>query len=74
MLAGYDTAVGGTTQGNSTVGLVNGSGVVDTSTTTTLLTGNNTRGAASVDGTSVWVDGRQRRRVRNRRFLERDAR
>ena len=57
MLAGYDTAAGGTTQGNSTVGLVNGNGVVDTSTTTSLLAGNNTRGAASVDGTSVWVAG-----------------
>ncbi len=57
VLAGYDTAAGGTTQGGSTVGLVNGNGLVDTSTTTALLTGNNTRGAASVDGTSVWVAG-----------------
>ena len=57
VLAGYDTAAGGTTQGNSTVGLVNGNGVVNTSTTTTLLSGNNTRGAASVDGSSVWVTG-----------------
>ncbi len=57
VLAGYDTPVGGTTQGNSTVGLVNGNAVVDTSTTTSLLAGNNTRGAASVNGTSVWVAG-----------------
>ena len=57
VLAGYDTAAGGTTQGTSTVGLVNGNGVVDTSTTTTLLSGNNTRGAASVDGSNVWIAG-----------------
>ena len=56
-MAGYDTAAGGLTQGNATVGLVNGSGVVNTSTTTALLSGNNTRGAASVDGSSVWVAG-----------------
>ena len=57
VLAGYDTVAGGTTQRNSTIGLVNASGVVDTSTTTTLLSGNNTRSAASVNGTSVYVAG-----------------
>ncbi|HEX4143090.1 MAG TPA: hypothetical protein VHY91_06040, partial [Pirellulales bacterium] len=57
VLAGYDTAAGGTTQGTSTVGLVNGNATVDTSTTTTLLSGNNTRGAASVNGSSIWLTG-----------------
>ena len=34
VLAGYDTAAGGNTQNNSTVGLVNANGTVNTSTTT----------------------------------------
>ena len=57
VVAGYDAAAGGKTQNNSTVGLVNSNGVVNTSTTTTLLSGNNTRSAASVNGTSVYVGG-----------------
>ncbi len=55
--AGYNVAVGATTQTGSTVGLVDASGNIDTSTTTTLLTGNNTRAAASIDGSHVWVTG-----------------
>ena len=74
VLAGYNTAAGGTTQGNSTVALVNGNGGVDTSTTTSLLSGNNTRAAASVDGTGVWVAGRRRDCLRSRWFLGRNAR
>jgi len=57
VLAGYDVGVGGTTQTTSTIGLINAAGVIDTSTTTTLLSGNNTRGAASSDGTQLWVTG-----------------
>ena len=57
VLAGYDTAAGNNTQNNSTVGLVNVLGTINTSTTTSLLSGNNTRGAATVDGTAVWVTG-----------------
>ncbi len=49
--------VGGTTQGTSTVGLIDASGNVDTSTTTAGLSGNNTRSATSVDGSEVWVAG-----------------
>src|SRR3984957_16218785 len=55
--AGYDVGVGGTTQGTSTVGLIDASGNVDTSTTTAGLSGNNTRSATSVDGSEVWVAG-----------------
>ena len=57
VVAGYDVAVGGTTQITSTVGLINAAGAIDTSTTTNLLTGNNTRGAASTNGTQLWVTG-----------------
>ena len=57
VLAGYNQTPGGTTQGTSTVGLVSASGNINTSTTTTLLSGNNTRAATSVDGTGVWVTG-----------------
>ena len=57
VMGGYDVGVGGTTQGTSTVGLVDSSGNVDTSTTTTGLSGNNTRSATSVDGSEVWVAG-----------------
>jgi len=57
VIGGNDTGVGGTTQKNSTVGLIDANGDIDTSTTTTLLTGNNTRSATSVDGSEVWVGG-----------------
>jgi hypothetical protein len=54
---GYDVGVGGTTQGTSTIALIDPSGSVNTSTTTNQLSGNNTRSATSVDGTEVWVAG-----------------
>jgi hypothetical protein len=54
---GYDVGVGGTTQGTSTVGLIDASGNIDTSTTTSQLSGNNTRSATSTDGSEVWVAG-----------------
>ena len=57
VVAGYDQTVGGKTQLNSTVGLVDANGDVNTTTTSSQLSGNNTRGAASVDGTSVWIGG-----------------
>ncbi len=57
--AGYDVGVGGTTQGTSTVGLIDPSGDVDTSTTTSQLSTNNTRSATSIDGSEVWVTGPQ---------------
>ncbi len=57
VLAGYDATAGGKTQNNSTFGLVSSTGAVNTSTTTSLLSGNNTRSAASVDGTSIWAGG-----------------
>ncbi len=57
VVAGYDIGVGGTTQGTSTIGLINAAGAVNTSTTTTALSGNNTRSATSIDGTDVWVAG-----------------
>jgi len=57
VIGGYDVGVGGTTQGESTVGLISNAGSIDTSTTTEALTGNNTRGAASDDGNEVWVGG-----------------
>jgi hypothetical protein len=58
VVAGYDVGVGGTTQATSTVGLVQVStGNIDTTTTTTGLSGNNTRSATSTDGSQVWVTG-----------------
>jgi len=57
VVAGYDVGVGGTTQGMSTIGLVDSFGNFNTSTTTNALSGNNTRGATSVDGNEVWVTG-----------------
>jgi autotransporter-associated beta strand protein len=57
VVAGYDVGVGGTTQGASTIGLIDASGTVDSSTTTDLESGNNTRSATSIDGTEVWVAG-----------------
>jgi hypothetical protein len=57
VLAGYDVGVGVTTQTNSTVGLVDSAGDVDTTTTTALLSGNNTRAATSTDGSEVWITG-----------------
>ncbi len=57
VVGGYDVGVSGTTQGSSTVGLINASGNVDTSTTTSQLSGNNTRSATSSDGSEVWVAG-----------------
>jgi hypothetical protein len=57
VVAGYDVGVGGTTQGASTVGLIDSGGNINTTTTTDLLSGNNTRGAASLDGNEVWVTG-----------------
>ena len=57
VIGGYDVGVGGTTQGESTVGLIRNAGSIDTSTTTDALAGNNTRGAASDDGNEVWVGG-----------------
>ncbi|HEX3999515.1 MAG TPA: PEP-CTERM sorting domain-containing protein [Pirellulales bacterium] len=55
--AGYDVGVGGTTQGESTVGLINNAGSIDTTTTTDALGGNNTRSATSDDGNEVWIAG-----------------
>jgi hypothetical protein len=55
--AGYDSGVGGSTQGTYTVGLIDASGNVDTSTTGNGLSGNNTRSATSVDGSEVWIAG-----------------
>lgn len=43
VVAGYDVGVGGTTQATSTVGVVGANGAIDTTTTTTQLSGNNTR-------------------------------
>ncbi len=57
VVSGYDATLSGTKQQDSTIGLVDANGNINTSTTTSLLTGNNTRGAASEDGTSVWVTG-----------------
>jgi hypothetical protein len=58
VVAGYDVGIGGKTQATSTVGLVQVStGNIDTSITTTLLSGNNTRSATSTDGSQVWVAG-----------------
>jgi hypothetical protein len=56
-VAGYDVGIGATTQGESTVGLINNAANINTTTTTDALSGNNTRGAASDDGNEVWVGG-----------------
>ena len=64
-MGGYDTAAGGATQGDSTVGVVDSNGDVNTTTTTSLLSGNNTRGAASADGTKRLCRRRQRCRGRD---------
>lgn len=57
VVAGYDVGVGGTVQGNSTVGLINAAGTINTSTTSNLESGNNTRSATSTDGTEIWLAG-----------------
>ncbi len=46
-----------------TVGLVNASGVINTTTALTdVSSGNNVRAATSTDGTNLWVAGRRGRR------------
>jgi PEP-CTERM motif len=57
VVAGYAVGVGVTTQTTSTIGLIDASGNINTSTTTSQLSGNNTRSATSVDGTGVYVTG-----------------
>ena len=57
VIAGYDVTVGATTQTSSTIGLIDNSGNINTSTTTSALSGNNTRGATSLDGSAIWVTG-----------------
>ncbi len=59
VLAGYDetTGLANGTNTDTTIGLVNSAGVINTTTTTNLLaaSGNTTRNATSLDGTSVWA-------------------
>ena len=65
VLTGYDAGVGtanlaATTSAsvNRVVGLVDSAGAINTTTVfTTAFSGNNIRGAASVDGTAVWASG-----------------
>ncbi len=65
ILTGYDAALGtaGVTTSTSTavqrvIGRVDYNGFVDTSTTLgTAFSGNNVRGAVSLDGTTYWADG-----------------
>ncbi|HEX4083880.1 MAG TPA: PEP-CTERM sorting domain-containing protein [Chthoniobacteraceae bacterium] len=60
-LAGYDASVGTTGVvsggGNVTIGIVDGNGDINTSTSLSGLGTNNTRSAITTDGTSIWLAG-----------------
>ncbi len=64
VFTGYDAALGTTSVAGTassavarTIGLAAADGTINTSTTTTLFSGNNPRGATSTDGTDLWVVG-----------------
>jgi hypothetical protein len=64
VVGGYAASVGtssvASTSGSSTnrvVARISASGAIDTSTHTTLLSGNNIRGAATADGSAYWLTG-----------------